>query len=124
MTRSECVDMRTLIILNEPAYGNERTYNGLRLALSLAKSEDVELRVFLMGDAVGAAKPGQKTPEGYYNLERMLKGLTAKQTPIGTCGTCLDSRGMTDEPLVEGAHRSSMAELTAWTIWADRVIAF
>jgi uncharacterized protein involved in oxidation of intracellular sulfur len=116
--------MKMLIILNEPAYGNERTYNGLRLALSLAKAEDVELRVFLMGDSVTAAKPGQKTPEGYYNLERMLKGLTSKQTLIGTCGTCLDARGMTDEPLVEGANRSSMAELTTWTIWADKVITF
>ena len=70
--------MKILIILNEPAYGNERTYNGLRLALSLAKSEEVELRVFLMGDAVTAAKPRQKTPDGYYNLERMLKGLVAQ----------------------------------------------
>jgi uncharacterized protein involved in oxidation of intracellular sulfur len=116
--------MNTLIILNEPAYGNERTYNGLRLALSLAKAETVELRVFLMGDSVAAAKPRQKTPEGYYNLERMLKGLAANQIPIGACGTCLDARGMADEPLVEGAHRSSMAELTTWTIWADKVITF
>lgn len=116
--------MNTLIILNDPAYGNERTYNGLRLALSLAKAEDVELRVFLMGDSVTAAKPGQKTPEGYYNLERMLKGLAAKQILIGTCGTCLDARGMSDEPLVEGSKRSSMAELTTWTIWAGKVIAF
>jgi uncharacterized protein involved in oxidation of intracellular sulfur len=116
--------MNTLIILNDPAYGNERTYNGLRLALSLAKAEDVALRVFLMGDSVTAAKPGQKTPEGYYNLERMLKGLAAKQIPIGTCGTCLDARGMTDEPLVEGSQRSSMAELATWTIWAGKVITF
>jgi uncharacterized protein involved in oxidation of intracellular sulfur len=56
--------MKILIILNEPAYGNERTYNGLRLALSLAKAEEVELRVFLMGDSVTAAKPAQKTPDG------------------------------------------------------------
>jgi uncharacterized protein involved in oxidation of intracellular sulfur len=116
--------MKTLIILNDPAYGNERTYNGLRLALSLVKAEAVELRIFLMGDSVTTAKPGQKTPEGYYNLERMLKGLAAKGTAVGACGTCLDARGMTHEPLVEGAHRSSMAELTAWTIWADKVITF
>jgi uncharacterized protein involved in oxidation of intracellular sulfur len=116
--------MQVLLILNEPAYGNERSYNGLRLALSLAKSEDVDLRVFLMGDAVTAAKPGQKTPEGYYNLERMLRGLCVKHVPVGTCGTCLDARGMADEALVEGAHRSSMAELTAWTQWADKVITF
>jgi uncharacterized protein involved in oxidation of intracellular sulfur len=116
--------MKTLIILNEPAYGNERTYNGLRLALSLARAEDVELQVFLMGDSVTAAKPGQKTPEGYYNLERMLRGLASKGIAVGACGTCMDARGMTDEPLVEGVRRSSMAELTAWTIWADKAIAF
>ena len=116
--------MQTLIILNEPAYGNERSYNGLRLAMSLAKSEGVELRVFLMGDAVTVAKRGQKTPEGYYNLERMVRGLSVKHVRIGTCGTCLDARGMTDETLVEGAHRSSMAELTAWTQWADKVMTF
>ena len=113
-----------LIILNEPAYGNERSYNGLRLALSLAKSEDVELRVFLMGDSVTAAKSGQKTPEGYYNLERMLRGLSAKQVAMGACGTCLDARGMADEDLVEGAHHSSMAEVTSWTLWADKVVTF
>jgi predicted peroxiredoxin len=80
--------MKTLIILNEPAYGNERTYNGLRLALSLAKSEGVELRVFLMGDSVTAAKRAQKTPEGYYNLERILKNLAPKGIAVGACGTC------------------------------------
>jgi uncharacterized protein involved in oxidation of intracellular sulfur len=116
--------MKILVILNDPPYGNERTYNGLRLALSLARDEAVELRVFLMGDAATAAKPRQKTPDGYYNLERMLKGLASKGISLGACGTCMDARGMTDEPLVEGVHRSTMAELTAWTTWADKVITF
>lgn len=116
--------MKILIILNEPAYGNERTYNGLRLALSLAKAEDVEFRVFLMGDSVTAAKPGQKTPEGYYNLERMLRGLAAKDVPVGACGTCMEARGLVDVDLMAGAHRSSMAELTTWTLWADKVVTF
>ncbi len=116
--------MKILIILNEPPYGNERTYNGLRLALSLARREGVELRIFLMGDSVTAAKPGQKTPDGYYNVERMLKGLAARGVLLGACGTCIDARGMADEPLVEGAHRSSMDELTGWTIWADKVVTF
>jgi sulfur relay (sulfurtransferase) complex TusBCD TusD component (DsrE family) len=31
---------------------------------------------------------------------------------------------MTDEPLVEGSQRSSMAELATWTIWAGKVITF
>jgi uncharacterized protein involved in oxidation of intracellular sulfur len=116
--------MEILVILNEPAYGNERTYNGLRLALALGKSEGVVVRVFLMGDAVTAARPNQRTPDGYYNLERMLKGLTQKGVAIGACGTCLDARGMADLPLVEGVHRSTMAELAAWTIAAGKVITF
>lgn len=116
--------MKALIILNDPPYGTERSYNGLRLALALAKTEGTELRLFLMADAVACAKPGQKTPEGYYNLERMLRGLAAKEVPIGACGTCLDARGMIDADLLAGAHRSSMAELTAWTLWADKVVTF
>lgn len=113
-----------LIILNEPAYGNERSYNGLRLAMSLARSEGVDLKVFLMGDAVTVAKLGQKTPDGYYNLERMLKDCTARNVAIGACGTCMDARGMADEPLAEGVHRSTMGELTDWTLWADKVLVF
>jgi uncharacterized protein involved in oxidation of intracellular sulfur len=116
--------MKILIILNEPAYGNERTYNGMRLANSLARADGVELRVFLMGDAVTAARIGQKTPDGYYNLERMIKGLSARGVGVGACGTCLDARGMGDDSLVEPARRSTMAELTDWTIWADKVVTF
>ena len=66
----------------------------------------------------------QQTPDGYYNLERMLKGLAQKGVPIGACGTCLDARGMADDTLVEGVRRSTMAELTAWTIEAAKVITF
>ncbi len=113
-----------MTILNEPAYGNERSYDGLRLGMSLAKQDGVELRIFLMGDAVSVAKPGQRTPDGYYNLERMIRGCVARQVVIGACGSCLDARGMADDRLVEGVHRSSMDELTAWTLWADKVITF
>ena len=116
--------MRFLILLNDPAYGTERSYNGLRLALSLCKREGSETRAFLMADAVGCAKSGQKTPNGYYNLERMLKSLVASNVPIGVCGTCIDARGVTEADLLEGVHRSSMEELTDWTIWADKVIVF
>ena len=116
--------MKTLIILNEPAYGNERSYNGLRLGRSLAKSGETELRVFLMGDAVTVAMGGQQVPEGYYNLENMLRALSAVGVAIGCCGTCIDARGISAESLTDGAHRSSMAELTEWTLWADKVLTF
>ena len=116
--------MRYLVVLNDPPYGTERSYNGLRLAMSLAKRDGVGVRVFLMGDAVGCAVAGQKTPDGFYNLERMLKGLAKKGVPVGCCGTCLQARGIDDDRLAEGAHHSSLEELTDWTLWADRVVSF
>jgi len=116
--------MQILIILNDPPYGTERSHNGLRLALALARMEATSLRIFLMADAVACAKPGQTTPEGAYNIGRMLHGLTARGVEVGACGTCLDARGYTDADLAEGIHRSSMAELAAWSLAADRVITF
>jgi len=116
--------MKTLLILNEPAYGNERSYNGLRLALALSRIEGQEVRVFLMGDAVTCARTGQQTAEGYYNLERMIKGLGPKGVLVGCCGTCLEARGMATDPLVPPARPSNMAELAEWTTWADKVVTF
>lgn len=60
---------KTLIILNDPPYGTERSYNGLRVAGSLSKRDGEELRIFLMGDAASCATRGQKVPQGYYNVE-------------------------------------------------------
>ena len=72
-----------LFIINDSPYGNERPYNALRLALNLAKRADASVRVFLIGDGVNCAIAGQKTPEGYYNVERMLKSL-AKRGEVAT----------------------------------------
>jgi uncharacterized protein involved in oxidation of intracellular sulfur len=113
-----------LLILNDPPYGTERSYNGLRLATTLARREGETVRVFLMGDAASCARSGQKVPTGYYNIETMLKVLGGQGAPIGVCGTCMEARGITEPDLVAGAHRSSMTELTAWTADADKVIVF
>ena len=67
--------MNTLIIINDGPYGSERPYNALRLAMTLAKKEAVSLRLFLMGDGVQCAVTGQVTPDGFYNLERMLRSI-------------------------------------------------
>ena len=115
---------KTLFILNDPPYGTERSYNGLRLADSLAKQEGQQIRMFLMGDAASCAKAGQQTPNGYYNLERMLRAVTNKKGEIAVCGTCMDARGNAPDELVEGAKRSTLDELTEWTLWADRVLVF
>lgn len=116
--------MKYLVILNDPPYGTERSYNGLRLAGSLAKAEGTTVNVFLIGDAASCALAGQTTPNGYYNIERMLKVLVAKGTQIGVCGSCMDARGIKAEALIEGAHRSSMEELTAWTQEASKALVF
>jgi uncharacterized protein involved in oxidation of intracellular sulfur len=116
--------MQYLIILNDPPYGTERSYNGLRLATALAKLEGTGVSVFLMGDAAACAASGQTTPNGYYDIERMLKLLAAKGVPIGVCGSCMDARGIKPEMLAEGAHRSSMAELTSWTEASSKVLVF
>ena len=116
--------MHALLILNDPPYGTERSYNGLRLALALANTEGTTVRVFLMADAIACAKPGQTTPDGYYNIGRMLHGLTSRGVEVGTCGSCMDARGYTDADLAEGVCRSSMPQLAQWTLWADKVIAF
>lgn len=116
--------MKTLLILNDAPYGSERSYNGLRLAMSLLQREGQQMRVFLMGDAVGCAVRGQQTPNGYYNVERMIRAIVQKGGAAGCCGTCSDARALTDQTRVEGAHRSSMEELTDWTLWADRVLTF
>ena len=117
--------MKVLLILNDAPYGTERTYNGLRLALALMKNDpSAEVTVFLMADAVVAAKKGQKTPDGYYNVERMLKRVAIGNHKILLCGVCMDARGLTEADLVDGATRSSMDELAKAVVAADRMLVF
>jgi uncharacterized protein involved in oxidation of intracellular sulfur len=72
-----------LFIINDAPYGNERPYNALRHAMNLIKREFVQVKVFLVADAVYCARNEQKTPEGYYNIERMIKSM-AKRGEVAT----------------------------------------
>ena len=117
--------MKTLLIINDPPYGTERCYNALRLAHALMKNDPgAEVTVFLMADSVVAARNGQKTPDGYYNVERMLKRVVGGKGGVLICGTCMDARGMTEDDVMEGARRSTMDELAAATVVADRALVF
>ncbi len=116
--------MKICIILNDPPYGTERCYNGLRLALALLKSDpDTQLTVFLMADSVVCAKAGQITPDGYYNLGRMIRAV-ANQARVLLCGNCLDARGINEKELLEKTARSTMPELAQLTLDADKVLVF
>ena len=113
----------TLFILNEAPYGDERAYNALRLAAAIAGKEGQQVRLFLMADAVACAKSGQKVPEGYYNLQLML-GKVLRKGEVALCGTCMDARGLREEDMVEGARRSTLAQLADWSVEADKVLVF
>ncbi|MGD0321209.1 MAG: DsrE family protein [Acidimicrobiales bacterium] len=116
--------MKVLVVLNDPPYGTERSWNGLRLAGALSRREGVEVRVFLFGDSVGCALANQKVPDGYYHLDRMLGALIRHGGEVGCCGTCMDARAFTEDALVDGARRSSLEEVADWTVWADNVVSF
>lgn len=115
---------KTLFVLNDSPYGTERNYNALRLAGSLAKREGEQVKVFLIGDAASAGKSGQKVPQGYYNVDVMLRSVAKRGGEIGVCGACMDARGLTDAELSEAVRRSSLDQLTDWTQWADKVVVF
>jgi uncharacterized protein involved in oxidation of intracellular sulfur len=113
-----------LVILNDPPYGSERTFNGLRLVNAVTRREGTDVRAFLMGDAVGAAMANQKLPDGYYHVDRMIGSAARHGADIGCCTTCMDARGITDDMLTKGTRRSTLDELADWTLWADQVLTF
>ncbi|MBU0559147.1 MAG: DsrE family protein [Bacteroidetes bacterium] len=117
--------MKYLIIINDAPYGTEKAYNALRLAIQLLKDKpDSQVWVFLMADAATCAIPNQITPNGYYNIERMLKLFISKGGKVKICGTCADARGLKQLQLVEGAELSSLSELSEWTLLSDKILVF
>ena len=117
--------MKTLFIINEGPYGSEKAYNALRMANQLNKEHpDVEVRIFLMADGANCAIASQTTPNGYYNIERMLRLSLNKGAKVKICGSCADARGLKNLPLVEGAEISNLTELTNWVVDSDKVLTF
>ena len=117
--------MKILFILNEAPYGSEKAYNALRLAMALQKDQPgTGVFVFLMADAVTAALPAQTTPQGYYNVERMLRFVINKGGQVKLCGTCCEARGIKAIPLLEGVEISTMSQLAQWTVESERVLVF
>lgn len=116
--------MRTLIIINEAPYGDERCYNALRVAHALLKQQNAVVDLFLIADAVAAANRGQKTPSGYYNIERMVKRVILGNGRVMLCGTCMDARGLESDRVLDGAAVSDMGELADSVALADRVLVW
>jgi len=104
---------KIVIVANGAAYGSESLFNSLRL----------DLRLFLMSDAVTAGLRGQKPAEGY-NIQQMLEILTVQNVAVKLCKTCTDGRGITDLPLIDGVEIGTLVELAQWTLTADKVLTF
>jgi uncharacterized protein involved in oxidation of intracellular sulfur len=77
---------KVLILVNDAPYVTEKAYNALRLAMQIQEDyENTYLCVFLMADAVTCALPNQNTPNGYYNIERMVRAVILKNGKVKLC---------------------------------------
>jgi len=114
------------LILNTAPYGDERIWNALRLAKALTVGTDkMKVNIFLIGDAVTTAKKGQKPPEGFYNLENMLKELVDRGSKVVACRTCISARGFTQEELIEGVCvGTTVGDLAEWVKTSQKVLSF
>jgi tRNA 2-thiouridine synthesizing protein D len=118
------------VIVGEPPYGKERVYTALRFSLA-ALYEKHAVNVFLLEDAVFAAKAGQAPAEiqglldgKMPNCEELLKSVISHGGNVRICGVCTSERALEQSELVEGAQISSMRELVQWVAASDRVVSF
>jgi len=115
---------KVLIVITEPVYGSENPYSALRLAKSLLEKENVQLSIYLLGDAVSGARKGQETPKGFYNFGKMLLMFSNKGVPISICITCMEARGIKEQDLVDGVKPGGMQVLSEWVLENDKVMTF
>jgi len=112
-----------VLIINAPPYGDERSYNGLRLAQALlAADEWVEL--FFLGDGVHVAHAGQDPRGAHASLEPMLVELIANGAVVMLCGTCCQARGLRQDELVEGARVGTIHDLADVVRRSDKALTF
>lgn len=101
-------------------------WNAFRLARALITTAiNMKVRIFLTGDAVATAKKGQKPPEGYYNLEEMLRELIGQDVEVVACRTCVAARGLTRGELVEGVQiGTTVGNLAKWVKESQKVLSY
>lgn len=115
-----------LIIINDAPYGTEKAYNALRMAMTLQKEHghEVEVKLFLLADAVFCGLPNQNTPDGFYNIERMLKSVIQNGGEVKSCGGCSKARGIDKLTFIKGVKLSNMKEFAQWTVECDKILTF
>ena len=111
-------------------YGSESFYNAMRFVLA-ALSEGHEVNVFLLGDAVVAAREGQNTPEfpgllegAMPNAGELLKSAFKMGAKVKACGVCCKQRAVIPEDMIEGCSIGSMKDLVNWIVSSDKNVDF
>jgi len=114
----------TMVVSSSP-YGDERIWNALRLAEALCCSSlGTRVNIFLIGDAVNAAKKGQKPAKGFYNIEKMLEDLVKVGVCVNVCHTSMNLRGLTEKDLVTGTEMGTITGLSKWIEESQKTISF
>lgn len=112
----------TIVIQNAPYSGDNKAWDGLRLA-GAALTEDLAVRVHLLDDGVELARRGRRVPEGLVDLEPLLTELIDCGLEVGACGMALDGHAISEAELVSGIRRGSMKSLMGWLRDSDQVVA-
>ena len=96
------------------------------MAMTLQKehTDKVEIKIFLLADAVFCGLPDQNTPNGYYNIERMLRSVVKRSGEVKSCGGCSEARGIDKIHFINGIRLSNMKEFARWTVECDKVLTF
>jgi uncharacterized protein involved in oxidation of intracellular sulfur len=115
--------MSVLIVVNTAPYGSEGPYNAFRFADALALREE-HVEVFLMGDAVHAARAGQDPRGAHASLEQMLLGLLDRAVDVSCCGACCTTRGLAEGQITPGVRIETIHDLAAAAARSDKIVSF
>jgi sulfur relay (sulfurtransferase) complex TusBCD TusD component (DsrE family) len=115
---------RAVIIINE-APSSMRAWNGFRLSGALIGA-DMSVEIFLLNDGVFCAHKGQMPPEEIsgQNTGGKIKELLGIGVRIRLCTQCAQTRGITEDMVVEGIEWASMVDLAKSIRECQKVISF
>ncbi len=113
----------TIVIQNAPYKSDNKAWHALRFA-GAALVEDMTVRLHLLDNGVEVGQKNQQVPEGFVNLEELLKELMEYGIEVRACGTALDHCAIDEDAMIDGVERGSMKALAAWVKTSDNVMTF
>lgn len=115
--------MNVLLIFNDSPTASGRSDNGLGVAAALLRTEDANVRLFLLGDAVAWAaastRSGTAQPPVSPVSALINGGCIVAVSEAGMCDHGLDT-----DDLVIGAEPASASTLAAWCLESERLLVF